>query len=78
MVDVIDPIASAEVLQMLNMEYARLVDEERRRVARQRLEVERLVHPDDPPLATLTGVRVPDDRARRSQATRRVAPEAAR
>ncbi len=74
----IDPIASEEVLQMLNMEYARLVDEERRRVARQRLEVERLVRPDDPPLATLIGARVPDDRGRGSQPTRRVAPGAAR
>ena len=63
---------------MLNMEYARLVDEDRRRVAQQRLEVERLVHPDDPPLATLTGARVPDELARGTRATRRVAPGAAR
>ena len=69
----IDPIASAEVPQMLNMEYARLVDEDRRRVAQQRLEVERLVHPDDPPLATLTGGRG-QDRAGSPRITTRIAP----
>jgi hypothetical protein len=75
---VIDPIASAEVLQMLNMEYARLVDEERRRVAEQRRAVERLVHPDDPPLATLASARGPDDRVREARVTRRIAPGPAR
>jgi hypothetical protein len=58
---VIGLIASLEVLHMLNLEYARLVDEDRRRVAQQRLEVDRLVHPDDPPLATL-----PNGRDRRA------------
>lgn len=34
---------------MLNMEYARLVDEDRRRVAEARLNQERLVHPEPAP-----------------------------
>jgi hypothetical protein len=60
---------------MLNLEYARLVDADRRRVAEERIRTDRLLHPDQAPvdIAPVTATV-----NRRPQATCRGVPGPAR
>ena len=60
---------------MLNMEYARLVDADRRRVAEERIRTERLLHPDQFPVE-IAAVSATENR--RPQATCRGVPGPAR
>lgn len=60
---------------MLNLEYARLVDADRRRVAEERLRTDRVLHPDQPPVEV---VAVTVTLNRRQQAMCRGVPGPAR
>ena len=60
---------------MLNLEYARLVDADRRRIAEERIRTDRLLHPDQPPIDI---VAVTGTAHRRTQAACRVVPGPAR
>lgn len=62
---------------MLNLEYARLVDADRRRAAEERIRTDRLLRPEQP-IAETAGLPSPLERSHRSQATCRGVPGPAR